>query len=161
MGILSLIGCARPAGLDRIGCLCLLDMAVMIGHCMLRQIRETRSTRHVSMTRDSQTVCTVLLRWGVGVFSRIAENNWTLASTQVNYQNLPQESCSFREAQTSLLSVSSVFLCCVNDIQHYLQLAYIKKNSRILQTGSWIMCSLCLKKTRGYWGLGCLTETFV
>lgn len=50
MGILALIGCARPAGHDMIGCLRLLDMAVILGHCMLRQIRETRSTRHVSMT---------------------------------------------------------------------------------------------------------------
>lgn len=50
MGILDLIGCAGPAGPDMIGCLRLLDMAVMMGHCALRQIRETGSTRHVSMT---------------------------------------------------------------------------------------------------------------
>ncbi len=50
MGILDLIGCARPAGPDMIGCLRLLDMAVMMGQCALRQIRQTGSTRHVSMT---------------------------------------------------------------------------------------------------------------
>ena len=50
MGILDLIGCARPTGPDMIGCLPLLDMAVMMGQCTLRQIRETGSTRHVSMT---------------------------------------------------------------------------------------------------------------
>lgn len=50
MGILDLIGCARPAGPDMIGCLHLLDMAVMMGQCTLRQIRDTGSTRHVSMT---------------------------------------------------------------------------------------------------------------
>lgn len=50
MGILDLIGCARPVGPDMIGCLRLLDMAVMMGQCTLRQIRDTGSTRHVSMT---------------------------------------------------------------------------------------------------------------
>lgn len=33
-----------------IGCFRLLDMAVMMGHCTLRQIRETGCRRHVSMT---------------------------------------------------------------------------------------------------------------
>lgn len=50
MGILDLIGSACPARPDMIGCLHLLDMAVMMGQCTLRQIRETGSTRHVSMT---------------------------------------------------------------------------------------------------------------
>lgn len=54
MGIFALIGCACPARLDMIGFLGLLDMAVMMGHCALRQKRETRSTRHVSMT-ETQT----------------------------------------------------------------------------------------------------------
>lgn len=39
-----------PSGQDMIGCLHLLDMEVMMGHCTLRQIREGGSTRHVSMT---------------------------------------------------------------------------------------------------------------
>lgn len=43
MGIPDLIGCACPIGLNMTGCFRLLDMAVMMGHCTLRQIRETGS----------------------------------------------------------------------------------------------------------------------
>lgn len=53
-----MIGCARPARPDMIGCLRLLDMAVMMGQCTLRQIRETGSTRQARLNdtnTDSQT----------------------------------------------------------------------------------------------------------
>lgn len=57
MGILDLIGCACPAGPDMIGCLRLLDMAVMMGQCMFRQIRETEKyqARLNDTNTDSQT----------------------------------------------------------------------------------------------------------
>lgn len=53
MGILDLIGCACPAEPDRIGCLRLLDMAVMMGQCTLRQ--KKRDWKYQARLNDNNT----------------------------------------------------------------------------------------------------------
>lgn len=55
MGILDLIGCARPAGPDMIGCLRLLDMAVMMGQSETNKRDWRKQARLNDTSTDSQT----------------------------------------------------------------------------------------------------------